>query len=309
MGGNVFGSDPIEKKNVQPTIKHFLSEFIRVFPKARGHFETMKTLGSTGKKEISGDIDLAVDGKALKDLKSWGIDEKDVQAYVEKFTKSARTASKQKIYRKAVVMALGDVLESSSSSIKIPDTSKRQSSAGNGVLFCCAQQFDPDGKPILGKGVQIDVNFGDLDWLEFAMYSGDTDMNIKGLHRTQLIVALLKVKGYTFDHHTGVKNKETGELVADTPAKALELLSSLYGCEFTKDTLSSYYKLFDFLNNNLNSDDLQQVLDEYITILDRTPHQRIPANMENYWLDNQERLHLHGKWFEPSDRLYPFRDE
>ena len=55
MGGNVFGSDPIEKKNVQPTIKHFLSEFIRVFPKARGHFETMKTLGSTGKKEISGE--------------------------------------------------------------------------------------------------------------------------------------------------------------------------------------------------------------------------------------------------------------
>ena len=73
MGGQVFhGSDRILKQDIKPTLSMFFKDFIQVFPKAKGHFESIKTLGSTGKAESSGDIDLALDEKAFTNIKDWG---------------------------------------------------------------------------------------------------------------------------------------------------------------------------------------------------------------------------------------------
>ena len=254
MGGNVFfGSGPIRKEDIKPTLSRFIQDFLRVFPKAKGHFEGIKTLGSVGKKDVSGDIDLALDEKAFSDIKDWGLSQKDVDTYFAQFQKRARSASKQQLMKRAVICCISDKLEAESSRIKT-DTK----SAGNGTLFCQYPQFNSEGE-MLDKEVQIDINIGNVDWLSFAYYSDSYQGNVKGLHRTQLMLSLFTHKGYTFSHNYGVKNKETGELAANSPQKAIELLNSLYGFNLDQETLQNYFKLQEFLKKHLSQEELHKI--------------------------------------------------
>lgn len=302
MGGHVFnGSGPIKKEDIKPTLARFVQEFVRVFPKARGHFEGIKTLGSTGKKDESGDIDLALDEKAFKNIHDWGLTQSDVQSYYELFAKRARTASKQQLMKRAVICAVADKLEANSHNIKV-DTK----GSGNGTLFCQFPQFNSKGE-LNGKEVQIDINIGDINWLLFSYYSDSYEGNVKGLHRTQLMLSLFAHKGYTFGHNLGVRNKETGELAADSPKKAIELLNSLYGFNLDQETLQNYFKLQEFLKKELSEKELHEIWDRYLKILDSTRCD-IPNDLQEYWLDNQDRLGLTGKFLPTDSKLYPFKD-
>ena len=61
-GGNVWdNSAPIKREYIKPTLAKFKEEFSRIFPIASKYFEQVSTLGSVGKKDLSGDIDLAID--------------------------------------------------------------------------------------------------------------------------------------------------------------------------------------------------------------------------------------------------------
>ena len=302
MGGHVFagGSSPIRKEDIKPTLTRFIQNFVRVFPKAKGHFEVIKTLGSVGKKDVSGDIDLALDEKALSNIKDWGLNQKDVDTYFARFQKRARSASKQQLMKRAIICCISDRLEAESTFIKT-DTK----SAGNGTLFCQFPQFDKDGR-FLDKDVQIDINIGNVDWLSFAYYSDSYQGNVKGLHRTQLMLCLFLIKGYVFSHNYGVKNKETGKVVASTPEQAINLLNDLYDIDLDQDTLSNYYKLQEYLRNTLDKTTLQELYQAYLKVLDSTRCD-IPEDMENIWLDNQEKWGLTGKFLPPNSKLYPFR--
>lgn len=304
MGGHVFagGSSPIRKEDIKPTLTRFIQDFLKVFPKAKGHFEGVKTLGSTGKKEVSGDIDLALDEKAFTNIKDWGLTQKEVDTYLTQFQKRARSASKQQLTKRAVICCIADKLEAESSRIK---TDTKGSS--NGTLFCQYPQFNSGGE-FLDKDVQIDINIGDINWLSFAYYSDSYQGNVKGLHRTQLMLSLFTHKGYTFSHNYGVKNKETGELVASNPEQAINLLNSLYGFNLDQETLQNYFKLQEFLKDHLDSEELHAIWDRYLKILDSTRCD-VPADLQEYWLDNQERLGLTGKFLPEDSKLYPFRDE
>jgi len=77
-GGNVFGTtSSIKKEYIQPTLSKFTSELKKIYPKINFKFNT---LGSVGKKDESGDIDLgmSVDNFLTKDgqplLSDWNID-------------------------------------------------------------------------------------------------------------------------------------------------------------------------------------------------------------------------------------------
>ena len=77
-GGNVFGTtSSIKKEYILPTLEKFTSELKRIYPKINFKFST---LGSVGKKDESGDIDLgmSVDQFMTKDgeplLSNWDID-------------------------------------------------------------------------------------------------------------------------------------------------------------------------------------------------------------------------------------------
>ena len=203
MGGNVFGTTaPIKREDIKPTLLEFFREFKKIFPKAHAHFTGIKTIGSVGKKEISGDIDLVLAGSSFDNIDDWGLDKKRVQDLFTAFKSRARTASEEQSMRRAVVVAVAEIIQNSNTDI-VPDIKQ----AGSGQLFLMAPQFDETGKRN-GSSVQIDINIGDVDWLEFSHYSAVYKGNVKGLHRTQLLVAMFSHGGYTFSHAVGVKTKD-----------------------------------------------------------------------------------------------------
>ena len=221
MGGNVFGTTSgIKKEYIQSTLNRFINELCRIFPLRKEYLEGYKVLGSAGKKEVSGDIDLALSNDLVKDSKSWGISQTRVLEYYDKFAKRARTATHEQLMKRAFIVSIADIIKSESKLIEV-DTK----GSSNGSLFCTFPQLNEKGERV-GINVQIDINFGDLDWLEFAYYSDVYEGNVKGLHRTQLMLSLFNYKGYIFSHNYGVKNKETQEIVASNPEQAIKLLSN-----------------------------------------------------------------------------------
>ena len=301
-GGHVFGegSDKIKKEYIKPTLDRFIQEFVSIFPNVKNHFDKPTILGSAGKKDYSGDIDLAIDEKCFKDIDDWGLDKKQIDIDYEKYKKRARTATPEQLMRRAIISNIAKKVQEKSDNIAVSDKS-----ASNGVLFCEYDQYDETGKK-LPLRVQIDINFGDVDWLSFAYYSDTYPNNVKGLHRTQLMLHMFSYKNYIFGHSYGVKNKTTQEIVAKTPEEAIQLLNSLYNIHLNEKILQNYSKLQEYLRKTLDPSTLNEIYDIYLKTLDSTRCD-IPEDLQQYWLENQDRLKLTGKFLPNDSRLYPHR--
>lgn len=302
MGGHVFNgqSSPIKKENIVFTIDSFLRELERIFPKYENCRINTIVLGSAGKKEISGDIDLGFDEKYLEDISIWDIDENHVNDLFTKFKKRARTATDYQLMKRAVITAIAEKINESS---KLILTDLKQS--GSGVLYCQFPQYDASYKELDLK-VQIDINFGKIEWLKFAYFSDAYEGNIKGLHRTQLMLHMFAYKGYVFSHNYGVKNKETQEIVANNPEEAINLLNDLYNISLDEDILRNYYSLQKYLQTQLSKDELNGIYDIYLKTLDLTRCD-IPEDMQEYWISNQERLGLTGKFLPQTSNLIKYQ--
>ena len=300
-GGHVFagGSDKIAKEDIKPTLDAYLAEIKRLFPKTYKYYENPTTLGSVGKKDFSGDIDLAIDEEGLKNVEDWGIDPQHVTELYEKFKKRAKTATPEQIMKRAAIVAIGEYINANSNIIITSDKS-----AGAGSLFSQFNQIDHETGKENGKTVQIDQMFGDVDWLKFAYYSDAYDGNVKGLHRTQLMLHLFSYKNHTFAHGKGITDKSTGKEVANKPEQAVELLNRLYGFDLTEKILQNYHKLQEYLKEHLSENDLHGVWDIYLKTLDSTRCD-IPEDLQAYWLENQDRLGLTGKFLPEDSKLYP----
>lgn len=300
MGGRVFGTTvPISKENIKPTLKEFFKELKKIFP--NGNLDNTVMLGSAGKKSESGDLDVGLDEQVFANLENWRISQEDFDKVFQKIKGRARTATDRQLRRKALVELLGTIIENGTDRIIVD-----KKSSGTGTLFCQFTQYDKSGEK-LDKDVQIDLMIGDPDWLKFSYYSASYEGNVKGLHRTQLMLSLFLNKEYTFLHNAGVKNKETGKFEVRTPKEAVTLLSKLYGIEFNQDVLADYWKLQEFLKDNLDKDELDKVYDIYLKILDGIRCD-VPNDLAEYWLDNQDRLELTGKHLPKESKLWPFRD-
>lgn len=301
MGGNVFDSTaPIKKEHIKPTLLEFFKQFKQIFPKAEPFFREMKTLGSVGKKDYSGDIDLALAGSSFDNVEDWGLDRGHIMKLFEGFKKRARTSTDDQLMKRSVIVAVAEKISEADTEI-IADV--KGSSAG--ALFLLFPQYD-ENKEAVGQNVQIDVNVGDVDWLEFAYHSATYSGNVKGLHRTQLLVSLFSHKGYTFSHNYGVKSKETQEIVANTPQQAIDLLNKEYNLNLNRDTIGDYFKLTEALEAGLSPQDLDAVYDTYLKILDST-RADIPEDLQAYWIDNQERLGLKGKFLPDDSNLIKYQ--
>ena len=303
MGGFVFtgGSNPIKRERINGTLNKFIVELTRIFPDANKYFENPQTLGSVGKKDISGDIDIAIDESCFDNIEDWGLDTKHIDELFEKFKKRARTATDEQLMKRAIIVAISEKINSSSEIIK---TDQKQS--GSGVLFCQFPQYENDNQ--LDLTVQIDINFGKLEWLKFAYYSDSYTGNVKGLHRTQLMLHLFANKGYIFGHNYGVKERETQKFVATKPEEAIELLNKLYNIQLTFEILQNYHKLQEYLQNNVDKDELNKVYDIYLKTLDSTRCD-IPDDLQSYWIENRERLELKGKFLPETSRLQKYKIE
>ena len=301
MGGNIFDSTkPIKKEHIKPTMKNFLIQFKEVFPKAEPYFGGMKTLGSVGKKDYSGDIDLALSGKSFDNIEDWGLDKEYVTKLFDGFKKRARTATEEQLMKRAVIVAIAQKIEGSNSDILVD-----VKGSGAGALFLAFPQFDENNEEV-GDNVQIDVNVGDVDWLEFAYYSSTYKGNVKGLHRTQLMLAMFANKGYIFSHNYGVKDKETQDIVANNPKQAIELLNREYNIDLDLSTLSDYFKLIEILRTNLSREELERILNRYIKILDFT-RADIPEDLQDYWIEKQGELGLKGKFLPDTSNLFKYK--
>ena len=307
-GGNVFDiTSSINKENIDSTVEKFVDELSRIFPAKAASFKSFEKLGSAGKKDVSGDIDLSYDVKNIfpdgkPDFQGWGVDEGKYNEKVALFTKRSKTASVDKIQLRAMIELIGEKLDENSSEIEV-DTK----SSGNGSIFCSAPQYGPDGKP-LGINVQTDINIGNPEWLRFSYYSNTYAGNVKGLHRTQLMLSLFANKGKSFSHATGVVDRETGEKEASNPQEALILLNKLYGFDISQDILNDYFKLEDYLKSNVSPEEYNAIMDRYLKILDST-RADIPDNLQQYWIDNQSRLVLKGKFLPDTSNLVKYKVE
>lgn len=296
-GGNVWdNSAPIKKEYIKPTLEKFKAEFSKIFPVASKYFESVITLGSVGKKDISGDIDLAIDEKAFEDVNDWKLDPAYLTELFAKFKKRSRSATDAQIMKRAVIVAISEIVNKESNIIET-DTK----SSGSGTLFCQFPQFDENGKET-DLSVQIDINVGDLDWLRFAYYSDSYKGNVKGLHRTQLMLSLFSYKGHTFSHNYGVKNKETQEIAANNPLQAVKLLNDMYGFNITEKILQNYFDLQEFLKTNLKLEDLHAIWNIYLKILDSTRCD-VPEDLQAYWVEYQDELGLTGKFLPNNSNL------
>jgi hypothetical protein len=308
-GGNVFGTTTsIEKANIEPTVETFVGQLSKIFPAKASTFKSFEKLGSAGKKDVSGDIDLSYDIKNIfpdgktPDFEGWGVDEQKYNELVAQFAKRARNASPEKIQLRAMIVLIAEKINNA-----LPDVEVDDKASGSGSIFCAIPQYDPSGNK-LDKAVQTDINIGNPGWLRFSYYSNTYSGNVKGLHRTQLMLALFANKGRTFGHSTGVVNKDTGKREAATPEEAIVLLNKLYGFKLTQDILDDYFKLEDFMKKNLSTEEYNSIMDRYLKILDST-RADIPENIQQYWIDNQDRLGLKGKFLPDTSNLVQYKKE
>jgi len=304
-GGNVFDSTSnIRKEYIQPTLTKFTAELKRIYPKIDFKFNT---LGSVGKKDESGDIDLgmSVDQFMSKDgtplLNNWGIDKAEFDALYDKIRKRSRSATEAQSKLRAMLELIAINAEEKSEYI---DTDIK--AAGGGSIFCTFPQYNEKGETIDEKSVQIDINVGNLDWLNFSYYSNIYKDNVKGLHRTQLMLAMFQALDMTFKHSTGVTSKSTGETLATNPQEAIDVLNKGFGLNLSQDIINDYFELMDSLKKNLPKEKLNQILDIYLKILDST-RADIPFDIQNYWIANQDRLGLKGKFLPDNSNLTKYK--
>lgn len=298
MGGNIFdNTTSIKKERIEPTLSKFTVALQEIFPNVNFNFVI---LGSAGKKDISGDIDLGFDENELFSesgdvlLEKWNFDIKHFTDIFNRIRKRARTATYKNSIIRAAIECMSEQMIDNNLLVSI-------SGSGSGSLFCRFPQYDENG--ITEDYVQIDINIGNIEWLLFSYYSAIYNGNIKGLHRTQLIISLFVVKNRIFRHGSGVFNKELNDYEATTPAQVIDLLSELYNCKFTLDIINDYFKLHDFLKYHLCKSLLNNIYDVYLKILDSTQTD-IPKELQEYWIENQDRLLLLGKFLPTTSLLY-----
>jgi len=309
MGGNVFAGKtaPILRENIKPTLSAYFSELCELFPNKADIFNNIQfeSLGSTGKKPQSGDIDLGVAPSTIldKDLSDnavaqWNIDPSEVSITFNKLKRRAITSTDDQLRIKAFLIHLTKYINKNATSIHC-----NEKKVDVGGMFTLFPQKDAQLNDI-DAGVQIDWMVGDLDWLRFSYYSAEycTDSNVKGLHRTQLMLSAFRVAGLSFSHGVGVKDRISKMMLATEPDQALTILNQRLGVDITRSIAEDYYKLNTLLQYQLSTADYDRMIDIYFEILDHT-RADIPDDLQAEWLDRRDRLQLTGKFLPEDSKL------
>tara|TARA_Y100001963_G_C6757438_1_gene437648 strand:- start:596 stop:1456 length:861 start_codon:yes stop_codon:yes gene_type:complete len=281
MGGNIFKDyvSPISRQNIRPTMKKYTEHLGYVFPKKAHVFKNFYPVGSVGKKAISGDMDLAIDFKHFFEnepyndieLRQFRIIPEEWKALYKKIKSRARTSTEEMCKLKAFLRLLAHPLVSEG----MIQVENKKTTHGN--LFTMFPQYDRFGQT--KESVQIDWMIGHLPWLQFAYHSGEPG-DLKGMHRTQLMVAMLSTKGYTFSHLHGIKNKETQEFIATTPEEAIHLFNDLFG-DLVRDDFHDFVTLHHFLKRYSSKEEYKEIIKSYINIL-KTSKAKVPLILKVY---------------------------
>lgn len=308
-GGNVFKdkTDPIKIENIDPTLERYFAELKHIFPKKANIFNEQHfvALGSVRKKKMSNDIDLGVSAldiidKEMSDqsIAQWGIDPKAVAAEAAELQKRARTSTPEQCRMRAFLKLLTRYINA-----QAPALHCEESKVTHGNIFGYFPQFNSAGKN-LGIAIQIDWMIGDLKWLRFSYYSAayPEGSNVKGLHRTQLMLSAFQVANLSFNHVTGIKDKDTGKTISTDPDDALNILGKRLGFKITPTIAEDYYKLHALLKAKMKPKDYNTLLNVYFKILDST-RADIPDDMQDEWRKRKDALGLTGKFLPDTSAL------
>jgi hypothetical protein len=110
---------------------------------------------------------------------------------------------------------------------------------------------------------------------------------------------MFQATNHSFNHVQGVKNKETGEVVAGSPDEALALLNDLFGLNLSVQQLANYHTLHDAIKGNPLYNNVIQI---YLKILDKT-RVDIPDDLQEYWIQHKDELGLTGKFLPDNSNL------
>ena len=308
-GGNVFKDKTasIKMEHIAPTLHAYFVELKHIFPKKASIFNLKHfiPLGSVGKKPMSGDIDLGIDAKSLldhtmsdKSMAEWGIDPKAVHIEFAALEKRSKTSTPEMLLMKAFLKLL--TLYINSHAPKLYCDEKKVTS---GNIFGLYPQINEQNQEV-GIGVQIDWMIGDLRWLTFSYHSAayPAESNVKGLHRTQLMLSAFQQANLSFNHVTGIKDKDTGTIIAHNPEDALKVLNVKLGINITKSDVEDYYKLHKILKSKLKPKDYNGIIDTYLKILDST-RADIPDDLQAEWKKRKTKLGLTGKFLPDNSAL------
>ena len=306
MGGNVFKgkTSSIRKEYILPTVEKYFAELGRVFPHKKEVFNRnyYKFVGSVLKKDVSGDIDYAIDVSTIADknfsaksLAKWGLNKDEVQEQMLKYKKRARTATDSELMIRATMKGIVDKINAYADNIYCDEKK-----IGSGSIFTLFPQYNEAGER-LDTGVQMDWLIGNMEWLEFSYYSDKYEGNVKGLHRTQLILSMFNALGLSFNHQKGVKDMETGETVAKNPKEAIKILEDGYNIKLSKNIVNDYFKLMEIVNK-LPKKKKDEIIGTYLKILDKTRCD-IPEDLQDTWKKRKNELKLTGKFLPDNSML------
>lgn len=301
MGGNVFGNtQPIKKEDINPTLDIYFDCLCLTFPDKCDIFDmnTFTAVGSVGKKDFSGDIDLAIDSGDIisewtdEECKKWLTTLDEVNSLSEDLLKRARTATKDETMMRALLIKISEKINKE----KLILVHEKKITSGN--MFTSAIQYEDDYND-LDKSVQIDWMIGDKELLMFSYYSDSYDGNIKGLHRTQAILAMFLVCGYSFNHTKGLTRKSDGVVVAIKPKEILEILSEELGHLVDIELAKNYHSLMKIFRQTDKFDDWEKA---FFKIMDSTRCD-IPYDLQDDWIIRKTELGLTGKFLPDDSKL------
>lgn len=205
-GGNAFKDEAgnpatqrIHKSDIAPTISWM--EKITKLPLVKN------TLGSVGKKESSGDLDIAVDENVIS--------KDDLYARLIDWVKSQGVPQDRIINSKSFKNGWVD-------------------RSGVSVHF----KVPIKGNPANGY-VQTDFMFtDDLDWMRFSMFSAGDESRFSGADRNLLMSSIAKsLPGdFKYSWQKGLINRSTGELISKDPD---EIAKTILGPARRKEDLDS----------------------------------------------------------------------
>ena len=309
-GGNVFkgtsrATDKILKENIEPTIQEYAKNFKKAFPNVKLDFSNVaqvSRLGSVGKKEISGDIDLGVDTKnflkpdGTPNFELLGISEEEFKSLFDNFKKRSRTATDKLLADRSMMVLMSKKINDSQDEIVASDKDVL-----SGAIFSSFPQYDVNHKAIPNKFVQVDLNIGPLEWLNFSYFSsGNFTGNTKGLHRVQLIAAIFDVLGHNFRHAIGIIDKDQN-VIASNPAQAIALLNKA-GLAIKPEDINDFDKILDAVNKSKHKD---AIYEAYLKgRLDNMRDSDVPEQMQDWWLANRDRVGLRGIWLPENSALF-----
>jgi len=305
MGGNVFRgkTQSIKLENIDPTVKRYFQELARIFPNKKDIFnhDKMRYIGSVGKKPVSGDIDFAIDVSSIvdkkvsdKSIQKWGLNPEEVKKQMLAYKKRAKTATDSELMVRAILKGIVTKINAYAENLYCDE---KKITSGN--IFGLFPQYTEAGEK-LDYGVQMDWMIGDMDLLEFSYFSDKYEGNVKGLHRTQLMLSMFNYYGYSFNHTKGLSDIETGEKLATKPKDMIPYLENAMGLKLSKNIINNYFKLIKKLDE-IPKKDRDGILNIYFKILSHT-RTDIPFDIQDDWRRLNKKEHYETK-FLPDDSL------